>query len=211
MQILTDLQRAPAVKFNELQTAVNTPVIEDNPLDFDMRIDFFRQSDERVITAFTMQAENKDLSFTDIGGVQTARMNIFGKITHVSGKRAGIFEDPVSATATNTELIDAKGRKSAYQKAVALPSGRYKVDVIVRDVTSGATGVKHLGFEVPKYDAAKLSQLNAGSRGKVAKFIGSTGGWPVRDRQQQSDPERRRYLQERRARWGLHANLQCGR
>lgn len=29
--------------------------------------------------------------------------------------------------------------------------------MIVRDVTSGATGVRHLGFEVPKYDPAKLS------------------------------------------------------
>jgi 5-hydroxyisourate hydrolase-like protein (transthyretin family) len=29
--------------------------------------------------------------------------------------------------------------------------------VIVRDVESGATGVRHLGFDVPKYDPAKLS------------------------------------------------------
>jgi len=30
-------------------------------------------------------------------------------------------------------------------------------DVIVRDVESGATGVRHYGFEVPKYDTGKLS------------------------------------------------------
>lgn len=157
LQILTDLQRAPAVKYNDLQQQVGTPVIEDNPLDFDMRVDFFRQSDERVITAFTVQAENKALVFKDIGGIQTARMNIFGRITHVSGKRAGTFEDPVSATATTPELADTKNRKSAYQKAVPLPPGRYKVDVIVRDVESGATGVRHLGFEVPKFETGKLS------------------------------------------------------
>jgi hypothetical protein len=29
--------------------------------------------------------------------------------------------------------------------------------VIVRDIASGATGVRHIGFEVPKYDPAKLS------------------------------------------------------
>ena len=122
-----------------------------------MRIDFFRQSDERVVTAFTVQTENKDLTFTDSGGVQLARMNIFGRITSVSGRRAGIFEDPVTATATPSELADAKERKSAYQKAVALPPGTYKVDVIVRDVASGATGVRHVGFTVPKYDAKQLS------------------------------------------------------
>lgn len=157
LQLLADLSRAPQVKFNDLASAVNTGVIEENPLNFDIRVDFFRQSEERVITAFTIQTENRDLSFTDSGGLQQARINIFGRITSVAGRRAGIFEDPVITTATTQELTEAKERKSAYQKAVALVPGTYKVDVIVRDVTSGATGVRHVGFTVPKYDVQKLS------------------------------------------------------
>ncbi|MFN2455391.1 MAG: GWxTD domain-containing protein [Pyrinomonadaceae bacterium] len=157
LQLLADLSRPPQIKFNDLASAVNTPSIDENPLNFDMRIDFFRQSDERVVTAFTIQTENKDLTFADSGGIQQAKMNIFGRITSVSGRRAGIFEDPVTTTATPIELADAKERKSAYQKAVALPPGTYKVDVIVRDVTSGATGVRHVGFTVPKYDVQQLS------------------------------------------------------
>jgi len=157
LQLLADLSRPPAIKFNDLASAVNTPVIEDNPLSFDVRVDFFRQSDERVITAFTIQTDNQNLVFQDSGGLQQAQLNIFGKITHVSGRRAGIFEDPVITRATPQELIETKERKSAYQKAVALSPGRYRVDVIVRDIASGATGVRHIGFEVPKYDPAKLS------------------------------------------------------
>jgi GWxTD domain-containing protein len=157
LQLLADLNRPPQVKFNDLATAVNTGVVEENPLNFDLRIDFFRQSDERVITAFTIQAENKDLVFSDSGGLQQARMNIFARITSVAGRRVGIFEDPVITTATAEELSEARDRKSAYQKAVPLAPGTYKVDVIVRDVTSGATGLKQLGFTVPKYDQEKLS------------------------------------------------------
>jgi GWxTD domain-containing protein len=157
LQLIADLSRPPAIKFNDLASAVNTPIIEDNPLSFDVRVDFFRQSDERVITAFTIQTDNQNLVFQDSGGLQQAQLNIFGKITHVSGRRAGIFEDPVITRATPQELTEAKERKSAYQKAVALAPGRYRVDVIVRDIASGATGVRHVGFEVPKYDPAKLS------------------------------------------------------
>lgn len=157
MVTMFNLSRPPQIKFNDLAEAVNRGVVEDNPLNFDVRIDFFRQSDERVITAVTIQTDNKDLSFVDKGGLQEARINIFGKITAVSGRRVGIFEDPVITQATTTELTDAKDRKSAYQKAIALPPGTYKVDVIVRDVTSGATGIRHVGFNVPKYDPAKLS------------------------------------------------------
>jgi GWxTD domain-containing protein len=156
LQLLHDLQKPPKVKFTELNSLVNTPVIDENPLPFDVRVDYFRQSDERVVTAFTIQTENKNLTFEDVGGVQTARMNIFGQVTAVTGKRAGIFEDPVVATATVSELTEAKGRKSAYQKAVALAPGRYKLDVVVRDVNSGATGVQHLPVVVPKFEPQKL-------------------------------------------------------
>jgi GWxTD domain-containing protein len=157
LQLLADLSRPPQVKFSDLNSLTNTPAIEDNPLNFDIRVDFFRQSDERVITAFTVQTENRDLVFQDSGGLQQARINIFGRITSVAGRRVGIFEDPVITTATTQELTDAKDRKSAYQKALPLLPGTYKVDVVVRDVASGATGIRHVGFTVPRYDAAKLS------------------------------------------------------
>src|SRR5256884_7229477 len=157
LQILADVQRPPQIKFNDLASAVNTPIIEDNPLNFDLRVDFFRQSDERVITAFTVQTDNQNLVFKDSGGLQEATLNIFGKITHVSGRRAGVFEDPVTTRATPEELTEAKERKSAYQKAVALSPGRYRVDVIVRDTASGATGVRHVAVVVPKYETGKLS------------------------------------------------------
>jgi GWxTD domain-containing protein len=157
LQLLTDLSRPPQVKFGELAGLTNTPAIEDNPLNFDVRVDFFRQSDERVITAITIQTENKDLVFQDSGGLQQARMNIFGKITSVAGRRVAVFEDPVITTATVQELTEAKERKSAYQKALPLPPGTYKLDVIVRDVVSGATGIRHVPIPVPKYDPQKLS------------------------------------------------------
>ena len=180
LQLLADLSRPPQVKFNDLASAVNTGVIEENPLNFDVRVDFFRQSDERVVTAITIQVQNKDLVFQDSGGLQQARINIFGRITSVAGRRAGVFEDPVITTATAQELSDAKDRKSAYQKAVALPPGTYKVDVIVRDVASGATGVRHIALPVPKYDPQKLSTStlvlaakleNMGDRPAVGQFV----------------------------------------
>jgi GWxTD domain-containing protein len=155
--LITDILRPPPVKFNDLRQLISTPVIEDNPLNFDLRVDFFRRSDERVISAFTIQTENRDLSFQESGGLKQASINIFGRITSAAGRRAGNFEDSVITTATTEELLEAKDRKSAYQSSVALSPGTYKIDVVVRDIASGATGVRHQGFTVPKYDPQKLS------------------------------------------------------
>lgn len=158
MEIITNLQRPPAVKFSDLAGITSSEsIIDNNPLPFDLQINFFRQSDDRVIATFTVQTDNKELQFGDVGGIQQAKMNIFGRVTAVSGKRSGIFEDSVTASATTAELADLRQKKSIYQKAIALTPGTYKVDVIVRDVGTGNKGLVNMGFTVPRYDEKKLS------------------------------------------------------
>ncbi|MGB8508256.1 MAG: GWxTD domain-containing protein [Pyrinomonadaceae bacterium] len=158
LQLLTDLQKAPPINGAENSLGLtNTGVEDTGALDFSYKIDFYRQSDERVITAVTIQTDNKDVTFKDAGGIQEAKLNIFGRITSVAGRRVTTFEDPVTTTATVEELTDAKDRKSVYQKALPLPPGTYKVDVMVRDINSGSQAVKHIGFTVPKFEQGKLS------------------------------------------------------
>lgn len=178
-EIQVGLSRPPAVKFSDLQELAGGDsgvLLDKDPIKFDVRVDFFRHSDDRVITAFTVQTDNKELTFDSVGGLQQASMNIFGKITAVSGKRTGIFEDSVTTTATTDELIDARERKSIYQKAIALAPGTYKVDVVVRDVKTGNKGLVNLGFAVPKYDEKKLSTssmvLTAKLRSTTERDIG---------------------------------------
>ncbi len=159
LEVIAALQRPPQVKFSDLQELAggNSGVIDNNPLDFDLQVDFFRQSEDRVVTTFTVQASNKELAFTDVGGIQTARMNIFGRITAVSGKRSGIFEDSATTSASEADLNEARDRKSVYQKAYTLTPGTYKVDVVVRDVGTGNRGVRSIGFTVPKFEENKLN------------------------------------------------------
>lgn len=153
MDRINFLSAPPPVNFDAPVPRVPSPVIEDNFITSAVQLSFFKQSDDRVIVALTVQTDNRDLVFRDVGGLQTARLNISGRITSVAGRRVGFFEDAVTTTATTTELIEAKERKSAYQKAVQLAPGRYRVDVLVRDVESGAESRQHVGFEVPKYGA----------------------------------------------------------
>ncbi|HUR99682.1 MAG TPA: GWxTD domain-containing protein [Pyrinomonadaceae bacterium] len=159
MEIITNLQRPPQVKFGDLLGVAggDSGILDNNPLEFDLRIDFFRQSDTQVIATFTVQTDNKELTFKDVGGLSQAKLNILGRVTAVSGKRSGIFEDSVTTNATSLELADLRDKKSVYQKAIALTPGTYKVDVVVRDVDTGNRGLVNMGFTVPRYDDKKLS------------------------------------------------------
>ncbi|MEK6335178.1 MAG: GWxTD domain-containing protein [Acidobacteriota bacterium] len=132
-------------------TTTDRPVVDTDSLTTAIHISYFKQSDDRVIVAFTVQTDNQDLVFRDVGGLQTARVNISGRITSVAGRRIGFFEDAVVTTATPSELLDLKGRKSAYQKAVTLPPGRYRIDLLVRDTETGAASLRREGFNVPTF------------------------------------------------------------
>lgn len=130
-----------------------TPIIEDNPISFETNFGFFRLDDNRVITTITVQTDNKELSFQNSGGVQVASVNVTGRIVNASDRRVSFFEDVVTTTATPQELMEAKERKSAYQKLVILQPGHYKADLFVRDTKTGAGGIRHIGFTVPKFGA----------------------------------------------------------
>jgi hypothetical protein len=160
MEILVGMEKQPPVKYGDILTGLgqgDSPVLDNNPLFFDVRVDLFRQSDDRVVAVFTVQAENRQLKFTPVGGVETATLNIIGRVTAVSGKPAGVFEDAVTTTATPEELASLRERGSIYQRAVALAPGKYKIDVGMRDVGTGNKGVNTISFEVPRYQASKLS------------------------------------------------------
>jgi len=174
LDLAARLQKPPRVKFNDLAAYANEsefPKTTFDVLSFGLVIDFLRVTERSVITSFTVQLENQDLVYKDIGGLQTATANIYARITNVSGRRAGLFEDVVSSSYSPEALMTGMQSRSVYGKNLVLAPGNYKADIVVRDVVSGKTGVIHQGFVVPKYDegelassslilATKLEQLN---------------------------------------------------
>jgi hypothetical protein len=110
-----------------------------------------------VLAVLTVQTDNDQLAFANSGGIETARMNIFGRVITIANRSVGKFEDSVTTTATSAELSTTRTRKSAYARAFILEPGRYRVDVLVRDTQSGAAGLKQVGFVVPEFPADRLS------------------------------------------------------
>jgi len=155
----TDLQRPPQVNDvleKQLLATSSAGTFETESLNVSTSVGFFRASDERVMTAITIQTDNEDLQFKDVGGVQRAALNIYGRVTSVVGRRVTTFEDPVVTDATVEELTTIKDRKSAYQRVLPLAPGTYKVDLLIRDINSGTQQIKQVGFTVPKFEATKL-------------------------------------------------------
>src|SRR5437588_8786727 len=121
LQLYTDLQRPPQVNDileKNLLHSTGSPSEDTSALNVATKVDFYRASDNTVMTALTVQTDNSDLQFKDVGGVQQARLNIYGRVTNLSGRRITSFEDPVTTDASVEELASAQERKAAHQSVV---------------------------------------------------------------------------------------------
>jgi GWxTD domain-containing protein len=183
------LQRPPAVKFKDLEAAVNSR-ISYNLLPMKVRVDYFPITEASVLTYITLQFDNKDLEFKAKDGVQKAFVNIYGKVTTMTRRMAVTpFEDTVTIDAPTEYLAEYSKRRSIYQKTVPLPPGTYRLTVSAKDGGGNMT-VYEQALNVPRIDSEKpmpSTMILADVVEKVpARSIGSgmfvIGGTKVRPR-----------------------------
>jgi GWxTD domain-containing protein len=156
LELYSKIQQAPPVKFKDLEAVVTQRIVR-NQMQFDYRFDYLRVTDDTVLVPISVEVPNKQLSFQGKDGVQTAALNIFGRITSLSGRVVQTFEDTVTKDTPNSLLQQSLKGSSIYQKAVPLRPGLYRLDIVVKDVNSGNVGALNTRLSVPHYDEDKLS------------------------------------------------------
>ena len=150
------LQAPPPVKFTDLVEEVNQKIIL-NPMPFDVRTDFVKVTSDTVLVPVTVQMKNRDVTFVNKDGVQRGTVNIFGRLSTLTGKVVQTFEDTVQVDVPAELLPRTAENSSVYWKALPLRPGRYKLYVAVKDVNGDRKGVWSRSVVVPDYSEDKLA------------------------------------------------------
>ncbi len=156
LEQFSKLNQAPPVKFKDLEEVVRTH-ISYNLMPFDVRTDFVRITSDTILVPVTVQIKNRDITFADKDGIQHGVVNIFGRLTNLTGKVMQTFEDTVTADVPAELLPKEVENSKIYWKAVPLRPGRYKLDVVVKDVNGDRMGTWSRGIMVPTFDDDKLA------------------------------------------------------
>jgi GWxTD domain-containing protein len=151
------LQAPPAVKFKDLEAAVNS-TIKYNLLPMKVRADFIPITGNSVLSNITIQFERKDLQFKQKGGVSSATVNLYARITSLARRPVNWFEDVVSLDVPTDLLQQAVQGQSIYQKSVPLQPGRYRLNVAAKDLVGGNTTNFEMALDVPRIEDDKLGQ-----------------------------------------------------
>ena len=152
------LQAAPAVKFKDLEEIVSHK-ISVNLMPFDVRADFVKVTSDTVLVPVTIQLKNRDVTFQNKDGVERGTVNIFGRVTTLTGKVVQTFEDTVQVDVPVELLPKTAENSSVYWKALPLriSQNRYRLDIVVKDVNGDRTGSWSRAIEIPDFSEDKLS------------------------------------------------------
>jgi len=149
------LQAPPPVKFKDLEEVVSHK-ISMNLMPFDVLADFVKVTGDTVLVPVTIQLKNRDITFTNKDGVQRGTVNIFGRVTTLTGHVAQTFEDTVQADIPAELLAKSAENSQIYWKALPLRPGRYRFDIVVKDVNGDRVGTWSKGVVVPDFADDKL-------------------------------------------------------
>jgi len=150
------LQAAPKIKFTDLEEAVNSKVIL-NPMPFDVKVDFVKVTSDTVLVPIVIQMKNRDITFVSKDGIQRGTVNIFARLSTLTGKIVQTFEDTVQVDVPAELLPRTAENSSVYPKALPLRPGRYKLNIAIKDVNGDRKGVWSRSIIVPEYSDDKLS------------------------------------------------------
>lgn len=151
----TKVQAPPPVKFKDLEEVVSSRILR-NQISFDYRTDFLRITGDTILVPVTVQIQNKQMTFRNRSGVNSATMNLYAKITTLTGRNVQTFEDVIQRDFPDSLLESSLKGFSIYQKAVPLRPGLYKIDIVIKDVNSGNVGVLNTRLAVSAIPDDKL-------------------------------------------------------
>ncbi|HXZ41688.1 MAG TPA: GWxTD domain-containing protein [Terriglobales bacterium] len=149
------LNTPPPVKFKDLEEVVSHKITY-NLMPFDVLTDFVKVTSDTVLVPVTVQLKNRDITFQNKDGVQRGTVNIFGRVTTLTGRVAQTFEDTVQADIPEELLAKAAENSQVYWKALPLRPGRYRFDIVVKDVNGDRKGTWSKGIQVPDYAEDRL-------------------------------------------------------
>ena len=168
-----------AIKYKDFEKLVDVNITYE-VLPLKVRLDYMKLDDGHVLVPITVQLDNQYLDFAKEGEVNIARMGIYGRIISLSNRLVMEFEDDLMSSYSPQLLQKGLRERSMYQKVVTLEKkGRYKLDLVVKDLRSGKVGVLQQVIIPPPYGEQKLASSSMILSGYIRTLDDIPDGEPM--------------------------------
>lgn len=144
------------IEFRDLESIVTTN-LSYNQVPFDAQAHFIKVFEDRTLTPITVQVRNSDITFEERNGVHVGELNVFGRVTAITGKVETTFEQAIQVNLLDREFEAKLDDYHVYQEQLYLPPGAYQLDLVIKDTTSGDLGTLSRRLDVLSFPEGELS------------------------------------------------------
>jgi GWxTD domain-containing protein len=169
------LQKAPVIKFKDLQAVVDS-TIKYNSLPMKVRADYIKVTDATVLVHITISFNRNDLQYQTKDKISKATVNLYGRITTLSRRTVNWFEEPVQVELPAEMLQKAMDGQSIYFKSVPLQPGTYRLNVVAKDTVGGTMNNFEMPLHVPQYDEDTIGSSSLILADQIEKLPTSSVG-----------------------------------
>ncbi len=163
-ELAANLSKPPSIRFKDLREKITTRITY-NAIAVDLSYHCVRLSESKTLVPVVMSVPNKVLTFQQEDGLATNQLQIYGRVTSLTGRLVFEFDEEirVSYHAPDGRLSsDILERRTLYRRPLALDPGVYRLDAAIREISSGKIGTTERGITIPnlaKGDRLKLSPV----------------------------------------------------
>jgi GWxTD domain-containing protein len=183
LELMAKVLSPPAVKFNDLKAVVDSTV-NYNALPMRVQVSYFPLTEASVLTYVTLQFENRDLTFAARDTVDSAAVNIEGKVSTMTRRPVMPFEAMVTVETPHRMMPEFIRARSIYNTSLPLAPGAYRLDIAAKDAVGGAVTHYQVALAVPRLEPGKLqtsSLVVADTIEKVAPRATGAGQFVIGD------------------------------
>ena len=146
----------PPVKFKDLEALVSSRIVR-NQMNFSYQTDNLRITGDTVLVPITVQIPNQEMAYQNRDGIHTATVNLFARVSTLTGRVVQTFEDEIRRDIPDSLLQQSLKGSSIYQKSLPLRPGLYRLDIVLKDTSSGDVGVVNTRLAVQAFADDKLT------------------------------------------------------
>jgi hypothetical protein len=144
------------VKYKDLEALVSSRIVRDQ-LKFNYESDFLRITGDTAMVPITVLVPNREMTYQSRDGVHRASLNLFARVSTLTGRVVQTFETEIRSDIPDSLLQQAMKGSSITQKSLPLKTGLYRLDIVIKDTSSGDVGVVNTRLAVPPFEEEKLT------------------------------------------------------
>jgi len=160
-ELAANLSKPPLIRFKDLQADVTARVSYD-AIPINLSYHAVRLGGSEALVPMVMSVPSQALSFRQEGDLAVNRLQVYGRITSLTGRLVYEFDDEILLsypTSGGREPDGTDQKPVLYRRPLALRHGTFKLDAVIREASSNKMGSASLGLSIPDFSDAGQIQI----------------------------------------------------